>query len=53
MRVMLPGRDQQLMVTAGGKTLVSKKMKRVMPSEMIRLKVKNVPVSEQVEVSLV
>jgi pyruvate/2-oxoglutarate dehydrogenase complex dihydrolipoamide dehydrogenase (E3) component len=53
MRVMLPGRDQKLTVTAGGKTLVSKKMKRVMPSEMIRLKVKDVPACEQVEVSLV
>ena len=53
MRVMLPGRDRKLTVTAGGKTLVSKKMKRVMPSEMIRLKVKDVPACEQVEVSLV
>ena len=53
MRVMLPGRDQKLTVTAGGKPLVSKKMKRVMPSEMIRLKVKDVPVCEGVEVSLV
>ena len=53
MRVMLPGRDRKLTVTAGSKTLVSKKMKRVMPSEMIRLKVKDVPACEQVEVSLV
>ena len=52
MRVTLPGRDQKLTVTADGKVLVSKKMKRVMPSEMIRVRVKNVPVCEKVEVSL-
>ena len=52
MRVTLPGRDKKLTVTAGERVLVSKKMKRCMPSEMIRLKVKGVPACEKVEVSL-
>jgi len=52
LRVTLPGRDQKLTVTAGGSVLVSKRMKRCMPSEMIRLKVKNVPDCQKVEVSL-
>ncbi len=52
LRVTLPGRDQKLTVTAGDQVLVSKRMKRCMPSEMIRLRVRNVPACEQVEVSL-
>ena len=52
LRVALPGRDQKLTVTAGERVLISKKMKRCMPSEMIRLKVKNVPACGKVEVSL-
>ena len=52
LRVGLPGRDQKLTVTAGDKVLISKRMKRCMPSEMIRLSVKAVPACEKVEVSL-
>lgn len=52
LRVTLPGRDQKLTVAAGDAILVNKKMKRCMPSEMIRLKVKAVPDCEKVEVSL-
>ena len=52
LRVTLPGRDKRLTVTAGDTILVNKRMKRCMPSEMIRLKVKDVPACEAVEVSL-
>ena len=53
LRVTLPGRDQKLTVKASERVLVSKKMKRCMPSEMIRLPIKAVPACEKVEVSLV
>ena len=52
MRVMLPGQNRTLTVKAGDTVLVTKRMKRVMPSEMIRLKVKNVPDCSEVEVIL-
>ena len=52
MRVTLPGQDRKLTVKAGETILAVKRMKRAMPSEMIRLKVKKVPECDQVEVIL-